>query len=43
MRAARRATTAATLAELYALSEDRALQAQAREPFGFARAMVERA
>jgi hypothetical protein len=38
--ATRRAPGGATLAELYALADDRVLEAAAREPFGFARAMV---
>jgi ATPase family associated with various cellular activities (AAA) len=36
----RRAPGGGTLAELYALADDRTLEAPAREPFGFARAMV---
>ena len=37
--ATRRALGCATLAELYAIAGDRALEAPIREPFGFARAM----
>ena len=36
----RRAPAGATLAELYAVAEDRALQEPARDAFGFARALV---
>jgi hypothetical protein len=38
--ASRRAPAGGTLAELYALAEDRALEEQTRDPFGFARALV---
>ena len=38
--APRRASAGGTLAELYALAEDRALEEHTREPFGFARALA---